>query len=111
MIGYNPHKWLMVQIKGPDPHYRILGSWMGGYLDGDSWRLNSGVVRVEEENDYYHFYGSSGSCYTCRKANYGAHLFGYNVLDKYQKEAPDMIFPLSEEEALKVIESEEWIIS
>ena len=32
---YNPDKWIIVKLpKGA----KVLGSWSGGYLDGDSWQ-------------------------------------------------------------------------
>ncbi|MDA1317393.1 MAG: hypothetical protein O3B87_05235 [bacterium] len=57
-------------MNGDDPHYRILSGVSGGYLSGDSWRMNSGIVRVEEDEDYFYFYGASGSCYQCHKNAY-----------------------------------------
>jgi hypothetical protein len=36
MTEYTPNKWIIVKVTGEDPHYRVLGSWQGGYLDGDS---------------------------------------------------------------------------
>ena len=62
---YRPDNWVVIKFKGDDPHYRVLVGWSGGYLDSDSWRMNSGIVRSEREGDYFNFYGSSGSCYKC----------------------------------------------
>lgn len=44
-------------------YFKVFGSNSGGYLDGDSWRLNSGVVSVQKDENYYYFRGYSGSCY------------------------------------------------
>ena len=71
MSHYIPDSWMIVKITGTDPHYRIFGSWSGGYLDGDAWRLNSGVKSVEEDDDYYYFKGHTGSVYQCHKEGYG----------------------------------------
>ena len=68
---YTPDQWEIVEVGGTHPHYRIFGSWSGGYLDGDSWRLNSGVVRCEVDGDYYLFHGHTGSIYKCHKEAYG----------------------------------------
>jgi hypothetical protein len=70
MSHYTPDNWVVIFLKGDDPHYRILAGWSGGYLDGDSWRMNSGIVRVEEDEYHFNFYGSSGSCYRCHKEAY-----------------------------------------
>jgi hypothetical protein len=83
MSSYTPDRWAIIKINGTDPHYRIFGTWIGGYLNGDSWRLNSGIVKVEEDtdNDCYMFYGSSGSVYCCFKNNYGFTGWSYGVAE------------------------------
>lgn len=81
MTEYKPDNWVIIKTKGDDPHYRVLAGWSGGYMDGDSWRLNSGITRHEFDRDYWYFYGSSGSCYKCHVDNYhlrmnNAHIWG-----------------------------------
>ena len=72
---YRPDRWVVLKIDYAhpenDPIFRVFASWAGGYADGDSWRLNSGIVNIEEDDDYYFFHGHSESCYQCRKGNYG----------------------------------------
>lgn len=68
--NYFPDNWVVIKIKGDDPHYRVLAGWSGGYATGDSWKLNSGITSVEEKDGAYYFYGSSGSCYICGKQSY-----------------------------------------
>jgi len=70
---HNPDSRVVLKIKegkGTFPFYKVLGGWSGGYLQGDSWRLNSGITKVKEDGDYYEFYGESGSCYRCHKEQY-----------------------------------------
>ena len=69
-MTYIPDKWVVIKYNGNDPHYRILAGWSGGYTDSDTWRMNSGITRVEETDDAFLFYGASGSCYDCRKTAY-----------------------------------------
>lgn len=111
MSEYNPNRWMLIKITGPDPHYRVFGSWSGGYLDGDSWRMNSGVVRYEEDENYFDFFGSSGSCYRCNKQSYGSNMFGWSVAKNYEDKLEPHFTILEEDEALKVIEENDWIIS
>lgn len=67
-----PNKWVILEIEFKSGvEYKVFGSWTGGYLDGDSWRLNSGIEKVEEDEEYFYFYGFSGSCYKCDKELYG----------------------------------------
>ena len=66
---YKPDNWVIIEITVDDEtYYKVLAGWSGGYLDGDSWRMNSGIVSVEEDDEYYYFKGFSGSVYKCRKA-------------------------------------------
>ena len=82
MSEYNPDKWIVVKITGNDlpPVHKVFACWSGGYLDGDSWKLNSGITNVTDKDDYFFFDGSSGSTYACRKGMYGATGYGYDVL-------------------------------
>lgn len=88
MSSYNPDKWLIVKINSDTPHYRVFGSWYGGYLGSDSWRLNSGITKVSEDSDYYLFEGSSGSVYKCHKQTYGASGYGWGVISHMKEEQP-----------------------
>lgn len=79
-----PHKWAILKITSADPvFYRVFAMWCGGYLDGDSWRVNSGIDRVEETDDAYLFYGRPGSSYDCGKGAYGLTAYGSTVLSQW----------------------------
>lgn len=77
-FDYAPDGWQLVRITGTDPHYRVFGSWRGGYVSGDSWRLNSGIKSHKKFGQYYFFYGHSGSIYRCHEEGYGR-LGSYNA--------------------------------
>ena len=69
MTEYTPDNWVVFlspKMKG----YRILAGWSGGYLGGDSWRINSGVERVDIDDHHYLFHGYTGSVYRCHKNAY-----------------------------------------
>ena len=71
-ITEKPEHWVVVRLENDtDAYYKVFAGWRGGYLDGDSWKMNSGVTKVEEDEDCYYFYGASGSCYQCHKKGYG----------------------------------------
>jgi hypothetical protein len=84
---YTPDKWMLVRITGTDPHWRIFASWYGGYLDSDSWRLNSGVTSVEDKDEWYDFHGHSGSLYRCSKTGYGVTTYGMSVLKDLEEKS------------------------
>ena len=90
MSTYNPDKWVMVKfnVRGK-VIYKILASWYGGFARGDSWKLNSGVTKIEEDGQLYRFHGSSGSVYQCHKATYGMSAYTMGVLASFQKQVDE----------------------
>jgi hypothetical protein len=81
MSTYSPDKWQIVKIThGDASHYRVFACWYGGYTSGDSWKMNSGITKVTEDEDFYHFEGFSGSVYVCHKECYGSNMYGRGVL-------------------------------
>ena len=108
---YAPDRWMMIEIKGDVPHYKIFGSWFGGYLGSNSWRMNSGITSVEEDETCYYFAGSSGSTYRCGKEFYGANMYGWGVAKSFEEKHEDKFRVMTEEEAMAVIEKDEWIIT
>lgn len=86
--GYEPDKWCVLKLTTaavlPDVedsvHYRVFGSWYGGWAGSDSWRMNSGITKATSVDGYYAFDGSSGSMYYCGKNTYGTSGYGWSVL-------------------------------
>lgn len=74
-----PDSWVVVKItknKDLDSEeilYKIFCSENGGFMTGSSWRLNSGITKVENKDSLYFITGYSGSIYICSKNNYGTH--------------------------------------
>jgi hypothetical protein len=94
MNTYRPDQFSIIRINNAGKtFYKIFGSWSGGYLDGDSWRLNSGVESYTEgENGWIDFVGASGSVYECHKYSEGvrsAHNQG--VLAEILAKAPEEV--------------------
>jgi hypothetical protein len=79
---YIPHKWVVVKIEGGEfpLTYKVFACWYGGYLNGDSWKMNSGITKVTKEEDFYLFEGHSGSVYKCHKDAYGVNMYGHGVI-------------------------------
>lgn len=86
MNQYIPDSWVVIKIS--DNLHKVLGGFSGGYLYGDSWKLNSGIEKIEETDKEYLVYGFSGSVYVCRKGR--EHLSGYtgSILADLQKKVP-----------------------
>jgi hypothetical protein len=92
-----PFRWCLLRVS-PDL-VKVMGFWVGGYLYGDSWKLNSGIESVIDGEDAWTFVGFSGSRYVCRKDGYGTTAYGWLVLRSIDVEPMD------------VNEAEEWIHS
>lgn len=91
MREYNPDVWVMLKFnyKG-EIIYKILAGWYGGFANGDSWKLNSGVTKIEEDGQCYLFYGSSGSVYRCHKGAYRLSGYTGQILASFQKEVDEV---------------------
>lgn len=91
MTEYAPDKWQIIKIFGKDIPltYKVFACWYGGYLNGDSWKMNSGISKVTEEEDHYLFEGFSGSVYKCYKNLYGANMYGHGILQEFIEQAKE----------------------
>ena len=81
-MNYHPNKWVVVKLtpQNEPVYYRVFATWYGGYLHGDSWQMNSGIVSVKHENGFYKFKGASGSRYDCPEESYGTSAWSSMVL-------------------------------
>ena len=85
---YKPDKWCVLKLITPAAspnvedsiHYRVYGSWYGGWAGSDSWRMNSGITKATLLDGFYAFDGFSGSLYYCDINQYGTSGYGGSVL-------------------------------
>jgi hypothetical protein len=85
---YTPDRWVVIKITTPDVLlYKVFACWYGGYAGSDSWKMNSGITKVESTDDYCDFHGWSGSVYRCHKNSYGTNGYGGSVLQNFIEEA------------------------
>jgi len=102
MTEYTPDAWVVLRMTHKDGVvYKVLGSWAGSYLGGDSWRLNSGIVKAEynSDRDMWQFYGSSGSVYNCMPETYGLRMGSYHIYQTMVATYPNQI---------KLLEEQNW---
>ena len=85
-MDYHPDMWVILKVtpKKGKTWYRVLGSWYGGYLGSDSWRMNSGITKAEDIDSSFAFHGVSGSTYICSKNHYGMSGYTTSVLANHQ---------------------------
>lgn len=80
---YKSEYWVIVKISSKEnTHYRVFGTWVGGFTGVDSWKMNSGITEVVSSGDTFIFKGYSGSEYHCNKASRRLNLYGNSILDK-----------------------------
>lgn len=88
MSEYLPDRWVVLKLTTPGyVLYKVFGGWFGGFADGDSWKLNSGITKVEAKDEELLFHGYSGSVYVCHPAAYGMSGYMASVLDSFQYQA------------------------
>ena len=86
-----PDYWVILKFTVEDKiYYKVFASFVGGYLDGDRWRMNSGIVSVTESDDSYLFAGASGSVYSCRKSKYRTTAYAQQILEGFMSQAYDV---------------------
>lgn len=89
-MEYIPDKWILLRMEiNGKPITKVYANWYGGYREGDSWRINSGISKYTETDNYYIFYGNSGSIYNCYKDNIGTNRYGDNILDNILNQAKE----------------------
>lgn len=87
-----PHAWVILKINHEGKTlYKVLAGWNGGYLDSDSWRMNSGIVAVDKQAYLYGFYGSSGSAYWCHQGAYRLTPATSDIYNKLKKQFGDAV--------------------
>lgn len=75
-----PDRWVIVKITNPEEtFYKVLVGWSGGFLDGDSWRMNSGIADIEIRDESYVFIGESDSRYYCHREGYGMNNIMHSI--------------------------------
>ena len=90
---HTPDNWVILEItpSNEETFYKILAGWSGGYLTGDSWRMNSGIAKVEEDGDYINFIGESGSVYSCHKESEMLRMNCAGIYEQMKKQFGDAV--------------------
>ena len=101
MFADCPDNWvvleIMASVNDTSPIYKVLAGWSGGYLHGDNWKLNSGIVKVRELADAWVFIGNSGSEYICDKEQYKLRMNNADIYEKMITAFPHTIRMMPED--------------
>ena len=72
MTNYYPDCWVIIKFTSPEHGVidKVLAGGGGGYLHGHTWKLSSGITKVEmgfdkEGDKFYIIHNRSGSRYIC----------------------------------------------
>lgn len=79
-----PDSWSIIKItrKTGELEYKVFAGWAGGYLNGDSWKLNSGIKSYRKLETAIEVDGYSGSCYYLPFNGEGRHTsYNFGVLN------------------------------
>jgi len=95
---YNPDNipdcWKIVEltnVQTGESHKRVLCSWLGGYLDGGSWKLSSGNMSVEDHGDHYIVPQHSGSVYKLYKTRERVSGLMENFFNSFERKPQDVV--------------------
>lgn len=84
MTDYYPDKWIIVAKSNENEPggimYKVLAGFYGGYANGDSWKLNSGITGIKKIKNSFHIRGYSGSIYVCHKEAEGVTGYSNSIL-------------------------------
>jgi hypothetical protein len=92
MSEYTPDSWVVVKLAesdAQDPVYKVLAGWSGSYLYGDSWKLNSGITKIERDGPIFRFHGTSGSVYVCHELAYGLSRITSSMMAQFRSIADE----------------------
>jgi len=85
--NYQPDNWVIIRVDSPTygVFFKLVSGWSGSYLNGNSYRVNSGITKIVLDNGYYYVYGHSGSVYKCHKESECIRMNIAGVLDTLLK--------------------------
>lgn len=84
-MNYTPDTYQFIRLSSDqdtDVIVKLFAVWVGGYLTGDSWKLNSGVTKIIKDGDVFHVHGYSGSVYTVSAEQAPMTSYGSGILNK-----------------------------
>ena len=90
-MEYQPNYWQVLKITSTEGKvlYKVFATQVGGYINEDSWRMNSGIETVKVTDRVIEFGGYSGSVYKCllNKESYRTSMYTQSVLDSMIQKA------------------------
>lgn len=83
MCTYYPDGWVVLKITtDKEVFYKVMACWRSSYTEGESWRMNSGIVAAYTSDKEISFIGRTGSRYICRAGSYGISYYARGILER-----------------------------
>jgi hypothetical protein len=108
---YNPDRWVILKFWNdtavtPVTTYKVFAGWYGGFTNGDSWKLNSGITKIERDMKLIRFTGWTSSVYEVHEGGYGMGGYMSSVYQSFCKQMEEdtegnKMTLLTEEEAME----------
>lgn len=105
MTTYNPHRWVILEISSQELTVRkVFAGWRGGFADGDSWKLSSGIIDADTDSklNCIVFKNESGSHYICHRETEGMTMYMSEIYQTWLDSVPANY-------SIKVIDSNEFL--
>jgi len=91
-IDYYLDNWVILETTlNNKVDYVLLGGCSGGYLDGDTWRMNSGIKTVAKAGKRYIVTGKSGSIYSIPIEREGLSMSFAYIFNKLSEDYGDAV--------------------
>ena len=91
MREYIPDRWVVLEFVTPSKTFqKVFAGSYGGFTQGDSWKLNSGIAKTTKDGEWFHFEGRSGSVYQCHPQGYGMSVYMQGILSSWVKQGEDL---------------------
>ncbi len=86
MSEYCPDRWCIIRINSEEFGItdKVFSGNYGGYCGSDTWKMNSGIVKVDDLGEYYNITGLSGSLYKCYKQAEGMSGYMTNIFAVFE---------------------------
>lgn len=86
---HTPDLWQVLVIESEEygKSFKVLGSWYGGFVGSNSWKLSSGTESITFDGQYYTLPQASGSTYVLYKDAVGMSGFTHSIYAGFLKDA------------------------
>ena len=92
MQTYTPDTWVILLFDSPDygKVYKVFAGWYGGFSQGDSWKLSSGIKTFVSEGKFYSSLQESGSTYNLYKQSEKLSGYQYGLLAGWREQMDEV---------------------